>query len=459
MTTQLAPPAAPCLLPNQLAMLPPGPTCKDLNILLDTIFDPEAALLASARKFGDPWSFRLFGPPMVITGHPEGVRDIVTADPSHFAPFAAELLGPVVGRGSILMKGGEAHRRDRRLLTPPFHGARMRAYGNIIQEVTLRAVRDWPGGRPFNILDKTQEISMEVILRAVFGLFEDDRAARYRTTLKKVVAATNPLILLFPALRRRFCGLGPFARFERASIEISELLHDELVRRRQAPSGEDILGLLLSARYDDGGSMPDQEIGEQLMTLLFAGHETTAIALAWALYVLLRNSDPRERLLDELRPLGRTPDPDALARLPYLEAVCHEILRLYPVTPVHVSRQLVRPLVLRGHHIPAGVSVAATGSVLHQREDLFPEPQRFLPERFLERTYSPFEFIPFGGGNRRCIGSAFALYEMKIVLGTLMARGGLELVPKLRAGSPLRTRRRNLTLGPESPILMIKREA
>lgn len=167
------------------------------------------------------------------------------------------------------------------------------------------------------------------------------------------------------ALGRNFLGLGPFARFERAATEMTTLLLDELARRRQSPPGEDILGLLLAARYDDGKSMPDQEICEQLMTLLFAGNETTALSLAWAIYQLLRNRAPYERLLDELRPLGQTPSPEALAGLPYLEAVCHETLRLHPVAPLQLSRLLLRPLVLRGSLIPAGVSVAATGVVLH----------------------------------------------------------------------------------------------
>jgi cytochrome P450 len=428
--------------------LPPGPKRWDLAALYGTVFNPEPAIVALMRQFGDPMTFRLFGPDLLITGHPDGVRDILTADPAHFAPFGGELFGAVIGQGSILLKSGEAHRADRRLLTPPFHGARMRAYGQIIQDVALRAAAAFPRGRPFDVLHRTQDISLEVILRAVFGIIEPERVARYRGTLKEVVAAMNPLILFFPALRKSLFGLGPWARFERVRQRIFAMLHDEIERRRDTP-GEDILGLLLSSRHEDGSALAEEDVRDHLMTLLFAGHETTALGLSWALYRLLRTPGARDRLREELAPLGTTPSPEALAKLPYLEAVCHETLRLHPVVPLHASRVLQQPLSVRGYEVPAGMAVGASGVVLHQREDLYPEPQRFRPERFLERTYSPFEYIPFGGGNRRCIGSAFALYEMKIVLGTLLSSGRLELSPALASGPPPQTTRRTFSLGPK----------
>jgi cytochrome P450 family 110 len=230
-----------------------------------------------------------------------------------------------------------------------------------------------------------------------------------------------------------------------------QLLRDEIAARRaDGQDRDDILSLLLAARYDDGRAMSEEGVRDELKTLLLAGYETTAIALAWAFYGVHRQPDVFHRLHTELRALGRTPDPDALGRLPYLGAVCQEALRLYPVGGV-ISRRLRQPLTLCGYALPADIGVGVALPVVHSDPRLYPEPRRFRPERFLERTYTPFEYVPFGGGARRCIGAAFAVYEMKIVLGSLLARHRF----RLAEDAPVTPVPRTFTLGPKGGVRMI----
>ena len=232
-------------------------------------------------------------------------------------------------------------------------------------------------------------------------------------------------------------------------------MHGEIAARRAAPdpAREDILSLLLAARDEAGDAMHDDELRDELMTLLFAGHETTAIAIAWACYWLHRHPPVLERLRAEVDALGDDPQPDAIVRLPYLDAVCNEVLRLHPIAP-DVPRQLVGPLELAGYTLGPPLCVDAAITLLHRREDLYPDPDSFRPERFLARRFGPFEFTPFGGGHRRCIGAAFATYELKIVLATFLRHAHLELAEP----GEVRPARRNIVLGPSTGVRMRLRE-
>jgi cytochrome P450 len=292
-------------------------------------------------------------------------------------------------------------------------------------------------------------ISIDVILRAVFGVDEAAGLAELRAALLGALASMNPLLMLFPGLRRRFGGVGPYARMLAVRDRLDALIYDAIARRRTSVRGGegDVLGLMLSARYDDGSAMSDREIRDQLLTLVFAGHETSGIALAWAVNWLERTPSVRGRLLGELSTLGDDPEPAALAGAPYLEAVCHETLRLYPVVG-EVVRLLRAPLTLGAWTIPAGVAVSAGIALVHARADLYPEPAAFRPERFLERKFAPHEYLPFGGGARRCIGAAFALHEMKVVLGTLLTHYRFTLARTKRE----RPIMRNLAMGPKAGV-------
>jgi cytochrome P450 len=328
----------------------------------------------------------------------------------------------------------------------------MRAYGAIMAESAQRAAAAWTTGAPFKMLATTQDISLDVILQAVFGLrYGSPRGQAVREAVVRFVGSIRPQFIFMRWMRRDFFGWSSWARFKKAGEHLDSLLYALMAERRSDPGeSDDILNLMMNARYEDGGAMSDVELRDELLTLLFAGHEATAIALAWAFYWLHRESDEMGRVLAELDALGPSPDAEAIAALPYLDAVCQEALRIHPVTP-EILRVLVKPLQLLEWTLPAGTAVMASAIMLHRREDLYPEPTHFRPSRFLERKFTSFEHIPFGGGARRCIGAAFALYEMKIVLATILRSRRL----RLASASKVKPVRRGLTMGPAGGVRMI----
>jgi cytochrome P450 len=432
--------------------LPQGPSFAPLQTF-KLARDAVRFYREATARYGDPFTLPLIVGKVVITGDPEGIREIFTADPSIFTPFGQLPLEPVVGRYSMLLLDGARHRRERKLLVPPFHGDRMRAYGEIMAAIARRRAAELTPGAVFAAQDLTQAISLEVIIEAVFGIRDPERVALYRDVIGGYLEAYTPWLMVIPPLRRSFGGLGAWARFERYRARFQALVAEEIARRRREGSvgHEDILSLLLSARDDEGRPMSDEEIDDELRTMLVAGHETTAIAMAWALDWIHRSARIRERLMDEIRALGPSPSPDALAKLPYLSAVCDETLRIHPVVAM-VSRRLLKPFTLRGIELPAGIGVMPAIAKVHHDPAIYPEPEVFRPERFLERKFTPFEYIPFGGGARRCVGAAFALYEMKVVLGSLLAEHRFAV-----QGAPPRPLRRNVTIGPEggAPLLYV----
>jgi cytochrome P450 len=265
------------------------------------------------------------------------------------------------------------------------------------------------------------------------------------------IDALKPSFMFVPALRRRFLGLSAWSRFLRTRERIKSLFAKELAARRASTDERsDILSLLLQARYDDGTSLSDEELLDQMMNLIGAGHETTASSLAWAFYFIHRDPAIKERLLKEVNSLAGPFDPEAVVHLPYLEAVCSETLRINPVAPL-IGRVLVKPLSLLGYELPPGIAVGVGILLCHRRADLYPQPDHFRPERFLQRTYTPFEYLPFGGGARRCIGAAFAMYEFQLVLYSILKRYSLRLVER----GPVRSVVRNTTAGPGKGIRMI----
>lgn len=389
--------------------------------------DPLGAMPALAKEHGDP--FTLPGKtPLVCTGDPEGIKAIYTAPPETLEPLSSD-LAVVLGPESLILIGGTEHRRKRKLMMPPFQGARMRAYGAAMQRLTEQHTAEWSPGRTVGAYAVAQQISLHVILEAVFGVRDPEGRAELGQQLLDLIEGFPPILVIMPALRRELGGVGPFAAFRRKQAVVHATLDTLIAEARRSEPREDILSLLVGARYEDGEPMTDEDVRAQLLLLVLAGHETTAISIAWALYALHQAPaiDALERLRAELRTLGPTPTPEMIAALPYLDAVCQETLRRFPLAPAPAPRRLLQPLTLLGHTVPAGVGVAAAIGVTHLREDLYPEPLRFRPERFLERRFSPFEYLPFGGGARRCLGAALAAYEMRIVLGTLMHRFGLRL--------------------------------
>lgn len=430
--------------------LPPGP--GPLSIMKLMFFMGRNDLLDLSRKFGDPMTLPTVMGRMVLAVSPEGIKQIFSADPETFVPTLGDGIGPIL-RNGLLFQRGAVHKRSRKLLTPPFHGARMRAYGNMMRETARRHAAEWKPGQPFTMIDVAQSLTLDVIIEAVFGVARSERVATFRKDTLDALGAFSPFIFI-KAFQRELFGLGPWARILRNYSKVRDQVYALIAEYRRNLAGrEDILSLLLSAKDEEGNGLSDPEIMDQLVTIVFAGHETTAIALAWAFYELHRNPEVLARLRAELDTLyaasGDAPDPEAIARLPFLEAVVNETLRLYP--PVHIlHRRLARPLTLLGWELPPGTVVAAGAYATHRLESIYPEPGKFKPERFLGRTFTPFDFLPWGGGARRCLGMPFAMYELKIVIATLIREYRLRLLDAGEVGFVHRTG----TIGPKGGIRM-----
>ena len=441
--------------------LPPGPSMPGIMQALHLWRRPLAFMDECTRRFGDCFTIRI---PSLATdvffSDPEAVREIFTADVDVArAGEANAIVEPLLGASSLLRLDGPRHLRERRLMLPPFHGERMQAYGEVMREITDREIDRWPAGRPFPIRLSMQRITLDVIIRTVFGVAEGPMLERLRDRLEAVLAVgTNPTIL-WPPLQLDLGAWSPWGRLVRARGEVRALLGAEIGRRRaENLAAADILTMLVAARDEDGQPLSDEDLTDQMMTLLFAGHETTATALAWTFHRVLGRPDVLAKIRKEYQQVVGTGPlrPEHVARLEYLDAVVKETMRLDPIIP-EVGRRLSRPLRIGGWDLPAGVVVAPCIYLVHRRADRWPDPERFDPERFVGARPGPYEFFPFGGGVRRCIGMAFALYEMKIVLSRVFARTDLTLAAGYRA----RPVRRAVTLAPSRgmPVVMSERRS
>ncbi len=446
--------------------LPDGPSRSDLLRRLSYIqwiFRPLQVLEARTKKYGDPFVVsKNTSPQVVYFSHPKAVEQIMTADPELFEIGSGnDLLIPLVGVNSLLLLDGMKHQRQRKLLMPPFHGDRLRTYGQQICDITNHVISGWKVGESVTIRASTQEIALRVILSTVFGLYEGERYDQLRklltSMLDSVASPVSSTLLFFRSLQKDWGAWSPWGRFLRLKQQIDSLLMAEIQARRQqmqdlaSPARDDILSLLLQARDEAGQPMTDQELRDELITLLFAGHETTASALAWAFYWVDRLPEVREKLHKELDTLDADADPSAIARLPYLSAVCNETLRIFPIALNPLPRILTAPMEIMGYQFDKGTILLASTYLTHQREDIYPEPKRFKPLRFLERQFSPYEYYPFGGSNRRCIGAAFALLEMKLVLFTILSRYELKLV----GDRQIKPTRRGVTVAPPANMRMM----
>ncbi|HEY9598301.1 MAG TPA: cytochrome P450 [Cyanophyceae cyanobacterium] len=439
--------------------LPNSPKTSPWLQLIQWIANPFGLLEDCAKSYGDTFTLRLGKlPPLVFFSNPQAIQEIFTADASQFdVGRANRIIEPLVGANSILLQDGDRHQRQRRLLMPPFHGERMRNYGQLICEITEEVTSQWEIGNPLTIRTAMQEITLQVILHVVFGLREGPRYQQLKPLLASLLDMTgSPLrssILFFNFLQQDWGAWSPWGRMIQRRRMVYDLLYAEIAERRQQfnPDRTDILTLLLSARDEQGETLTNEELGDELMTLLVAGHETTATALAWAFYWIHQLPLVRETLLNELATLGDRPDPMKISSLPYLNAVCQETLRIYPVVPIAVPRVTKSPLRIGAEQFEPNTRLTPCIYLTHHREDLYPDSKQFKPERFLERQFSPYEYLPFGGGNRRCIGFALAQFEMKLVLATVLSNYELELTEQ----HPVKPVRRGVTLAPASGVKMV----
>ncbi|MBI4783217.1 MAG: cytochrome P450 [Oscillatoriophycideae cyanobacterium NC_groundwater_1537_Pr4_S-0.65um_50_18] len=394
------------------------------------------------------------GNTLVFVNDPQAIQYILTNDRKEFtAPGEInQILVPLVGDTSIFLLSGDRHRRQRQLLMPPFHGDRMRAYGELIINLADRAMSEMPVGQTFLARSATQTISLQVMLQAVFGVQQGESYEQLRY-LTGAMADTfsSPLassFLFFPSLQKDWGSWSPWAKFLQQRQQLDTLLYAEIADRRAHPdaSRTDILSLLMAAQDETGQPMTDQELRDELVSLLIAGHETTASAMAWALYWVHALPEVRTKLLAELDALnGDFSDPMAIARLPYLTAVCQETLRIYPIAMLTFPRQVQQPIELMGYALEPGMILVGCIYLVHQRPDLYPNPKQFQPERFLDKKFSSYEFIPFGGGARRCIGEALAMFELKLALALILSRYELALA---EPQSSVKPQRRGVTLAP-----------
>ncbi|HEV8321272.1 MAG TPA: cytochrome P450 [Myxococcota bacterium] len=431
--------------------VPPGPRWPSLAQAIGYTARPFDVLWHCFRRYGHRFTLHLAGlGEFVFVTSPDDIRAVFTADPDVLLAGAAnDILAPLVGRQSVLLLDGAAHHRQRRLLMPPLHAERMQAYATVMREVTERSLDAWPEDRPFRLHPQLQGITLDVILRTVFGMEEGSRSAELGAEIAEMLDIGSSPLRLVPA----FYGVDlfrllPWSRAARLKRSVDRAFYAHIARRRAEPSDparRDVLSLLLAARDEEGGAMSDEELRDELITLLVAGHETTATALAWAFERLLSAPSAMARLLDELHGVvGDEPVAHAhVGALDYLDAVVKESLRMRPVVAL-VARKAAVPFALGEHEVPAGSFVMPLISITHMRPDLYPEPDQFRPERFWREKVDPYAWLPFGGGSRRCLGMAFSLYEMKVVLATVLSRARL----RAAAPRPVEVVRRNITLAP-----------
>ncbi|MGK7940379.1 MAG: cytochrome P450 [Crocosphaera sp.] len=437
--------------------LPPFISTPRLLRTFKLIFYPLHDLELNYQKYGDIFCRGTVETPFVYLSNPEAIKAVFTRDKRQLrTPSGGGFLQTFFGENSIIFLQGKRHQRERKLLMPPFHGERLQTYRDLIDDITNEVIQNIRINQAFNVRQVMQEITLKVILKAVFGLTTGVRYEQLKTLLKAWLSFFDSPIsaafIFLPFLQKDGGKWTPWGRFLHIKAEIDNLIYDEIKERRQQKNyqGQDILTLLMLAKDETGEAMTDQELHDELITLLVAGHETTASSLTWALYWIHYQPDIESKLRSHLSKIGNNSDLIPIMKLPYLDAVCSETLRIYPVVLITFLRILETPLELMGYQFQPGTVFAPVIYLVHHREDIYPQPQQFRPERFLERQFSPYEYLPFGGGSHLCIGMELAKMEMKIVLAHLLSNYQL----KLNSHRPLKPVRRGLTVAPPNNFTM-----
>lgn len=417
---------------------------------------PIATLEARKKKFGDTFRVGPENPPLIYLSSPEALKTIFTTGPDQLSSSGVKVLKPLLGLNSLILLEGEKHKRQRQLLMPPFHKQRIHIYGHRILGITKNFIQQIKPGESRVVRKAMQEITLRVILSALFASNEEK-------DLEKLIKLTGSLLdsvgntlgfftLFYPFLQKDWGEWSPWGRFLKLQKEVDKLIYAEIKKRQESDefNQADILSLLLDARDESGQTLSNQELRDELITILFAGHESTGSALAWSLYWIDKYPHIHQKLLDELKDAGKTIDPETISKLPYLDAVCKEALRLYPIVINATPRVVKEPFEVEGYLLPVGTKIMPSIYLAHHREQVYPQPKKFKPERFINKQFSPYEYLPFGGGDRQCIGMAFALYEMKLVLATLLKKSTVEYIYP----SPLKPGRRGILLAPPDSFQM-----
>ncbi|HEX2232389.1 MAG TPA: cytochrome P450 [Thermoleophilaceae bacterium] len=427
--------------------LPPGPRTPTFLQGIAWWSRPTAWMEHNRRKHGKRFTVRLPGqPPFVMLSDPDELKQVFAAPPDVLHPGeGARILEPIVGRHSVILLDEQPHLEQRKLLLPAFHGEKMQALRGLMQELAEREVDDWRAGEPVRLLPRFQALTLEIILRAVFGLAVGERLDQLRAKLRRILRFGNSITSVDPKFQRSFFGLGPWDQFKREHEEVVRLVNEQIdERRRSGERRDDVLSMLLEAKHEDGSEMSREEIRDELMTALVAGHETTASALGFTFALLAYHQGVLSRLHSEL---DSSEDDD------YLTAVLYEALRRRPVLPQAEPRLVKKPVRVGDWDYEPGVVLICSAWLVHHDPDIYPDPFAFRPERFLDEQPGTYTWIPFGGGRRRCLGASFAMVEMKVVLRAALRRFTLEPVEQLEA-----TGRRMITITPRHSTRVVLRE-
>lgn len=435
----------------------PRPTTHRYLRILKLALCPIAYFEDYYAQLGDIFAVGNEDNPFIYLSNPQAIQTVFSSD--RFAltsSLGRGFMETLLGANSVLFLTGSAHQRQRKLLLPPFLGERLRTYSQIITDIAQDTSNRLPLKQPFRLREVMQNITLNVILQVVFGLHQGDRYEQLNRLIAQLLSSLSSplsaLVIFFPILQKNWGKWSAWGRFTLLKAEIDRLLYEEIAERRdRGIAGTDILSLLMMARDENDRPLSDIELRDELMTLLIAGHETTASALSWAFYAIHCQPDLESKLRFELANLGDSPTPDAIAALPYLTATCQETLRRYPIAPTTTPRIATETSELKGYTIPRGAIIAPCIYLVHHCPDIYPEPYQFQPERFLNRQFSPFKYFPFGGGDRRCIGMGLAMLEMKLVLATFLRAHHFQNI----SNRPIQPVRRGLTLAPPASLSLV----
>ncbi|ARV59285.1 cytochrome P450 [Nostocales cyanobacterium HT-58-2] len=434
-----------------------------MHSLLQTfrlIANPTQFLEDCANQYGDQFTVRVLGinsPPVVFLSHPQAIADCF-AVPAKELDFkkATHVFEPLFGSSSIVLQEGRSHNRQRQLLMPPFHGDCMKTYGQAICQITAEVTQNWTQGTTISMQQVMPDITLQIILQVVFGLSPGARYQKLKELLSSLLEdVTKPLystLFFFPPLQKDLGAWSPWGNFQRRREEIDKLIYAEIDERRLShdASRTNILSLLMSARDENGEQMTDKELRDQLVSLLLLGYETTAGVLAWVFYLIHSHSEVKDKLMQELHTLSDTPNSETITQLPYLSAVCQETLRVHPIALICTPRMVKDTVEIASQKFTSGTVLVPCIYLAHRRAETYPEPEKFKPERFLNQKFSPYEYLPFGGGYRGCIGAAFSMYEMKLVIATILSQFQLELADN----HPVYPVRRGITIVPSGGVRM-----
>lgn len=418
---------------------------------LQLISQPTKFLENCTQQYGDPFAVKVLGlnsPPVVFFSNPQSIKEIFALPGEKFDfKKATHVFQPLMGDKSIILQEGHSHQRQKQLMMPPFHGDRMKAYGEIISQITTNVTDNWSNGKVISLQHEMSDITLQIILQVVFGISPGTRYDTIKALLSSLLDdVTKPwysILFFFPPLQKDLGAWSPWGQFLRRRQAIDQLIYSEIAQRRKDDSNRsDVLSMLIAARDEDDQPLTDLELRDQLVSLLLLGYETTAAALSWAFYLIHSSPQVLAKLLQELSTTSA--NPEDIAALPYLTAICQETLRIYPIGLICTPRMVRDSVQIAGETFSAKTVVVPCIYLAHRRPETYPQPEEFLPERFLARKFSPYEYLPFGGGIRGCIGVAFSMYEMKLVLATILSRFSLTLADA-RPAHPVR---RGITIVP-----------